>query len=39
MFEMLPGSEGKTVGVHAVGKLTDDDYKAFLPPSPHQPVG
>lgn len=31
MFQMLPESEGKTVGVHASGKLTDADYKAFLP--------
>lgn len=31
MFQMLPESEGRIVGVHAIGKLTDADYKAFLP--------
>lgn len=31
MFEMLPGSEGKTVAVRAVGKLSDADYEALLP--------
>ncbi len=31
MFELLPGSEGKVLGVHAIGRLTDSDYKTFLP--------
>ena len=31
MFELLPGSEGNVVGIHASGRLTDSDYKTFLP--------
>lgn len=31
MFTMLPESDGNIVGVRAEGKLTDADYKAFLP--------
>ncbi len=31
MFELLPGSEGKVVGIHASGRLTDSDYKTFMP--------
>ena len=31
MFEMLPQSEGKIVGVRATGKLTDADYAALMP--------
>ncbi len=31
MFQMLAQSAGDTVGVKAVGVLTDDDYKEFLP--------
>lgn len=31
MFELLPESEGNVLGVQAVGRLTDADYKSFLP--------
>lgn len=31
MFELLPESEGKIVGVHASGRLSDSDYKTFIP--------
>ncbi len=31
MFEMLAESEGKMIGVRATGRLTDADYKEFLP--------
>ncbi len=31
MFEMLPESSGPVVGVRATGRLTDADYKEFLP--------
>lgn len=32
MFEIMPESDGKTVGVRASGKLTDHDYRDFLVP-------
>ncbi len=31
MFELLSGSEGKVVGIHASGRLHDSDYKSFMP--------
>jgi hypothetical protein len=31
MFELLDGSDGKVVGIHASGRLTDSDYKTFIP--------
>lgn len=31
MFELLPRGSDKVVGVHAIGKLTDDDYQLLLP--------
>ncbi|MBL6957447.1 MAG: STAS/SEC14 domain-containing protein [Rhodospirillales bacterium] len=31
MFEMLPQSNGKIVGIRATGKLTDADYQEFMP--------
>ncbi len=31
MLIILPESAGKTVGVKAVGKLTDADYETFVP--------
>lgn len=31
MFELLEGSEGKVVGLHASGRLTDSDYRIFMP--------
>lgn len=31
MFELLDGSDGKVVGIHASGRLTDSDYKTFMP--------
>jgi len=31
MFERLPRSKGNVVGVRATGKLTDADYKEFIP--------
>lgn len=31
MFELLPDSDGKIVGVRASGRLTDADYKSFMP--------
>ncbi|MBU1118803.1 STAS/SEC14 domain-containing protein [Patescibacteria group bacterium] len=31
MFEKMPESEGNTVGYKAIGKLTDEDYKAIVP--------
>jgi hypothetical protein len=32
MFEFMPDSSGKAVGVRAVGRLTDADYKQTLIP-------
>ncbi len=31
MFELLSDGNGKIVGVHATGRLTDADYQNFLP--------
>lgn len=31
MFELLPQSKGKVVGIHASGRLTDLDYQSFIP--------
>lgn len=31
MFELLPQSAGKVIGVRARGRLTDADYRDFLP--------
>jgi len=31
MFELLPDSDGKVIGIHATGRLHDSDYKEFLP--------
>ena len=31
MFEKLEGSSGKVVGIRATGKLTNEDYKGFIP--------
>lgn len=33
MFQILPGSEGKIIGLRATGKLTDQDYQKVLIPS------
>jgi len=32
MIEILPESQGKTLGIKATGTLTDDDYKTILIP-------
>lgn len=31
MFEKLDGSSGKVIGFRASGKLTNEDYKGFMP--------
>jgi len=31
MFEVLPSTHDNIVGIHAIGKLTDADYKDLLP--------
>ncbi len=31
MIELLEGSEGKVIGIHASGRLSDSDYKTFIP--------
>lgn len=31
MFEFLPGSEGKVMGIHATGHLHESDCKEFMP--------
>jgi len=33
MFQIMPESEGKIIGLRATGKLTDEDYQEVLIPS------
>jgi SpoIIAA-like len=33
MFQIMPESEGKVIGLRATGKLTDQDYQEVLIPS------
>lgn len=33
MFQIMPESEGKVIGLRATGKLTDQDYREVLIPS------